>query len=111
MFGKWKNLANLRKGLEQALTSSFFGIPEVLVVHDKYSAALIAILTELSQYKIRIIVLSLDPDIVCKDCASAHIRDLIEKSYPGAPSLVTVKYFGIPKEYVKAVTAKVEASY
>lgn len=110
MFGKWKSLANLRRGLEMSLTMNLFGLPEVLVIHSKYEAATTVILKDLVQYKIRAVVLILDPESVCEDCASESIRRLSRQAYPDAESLVTVKYFGIPREYVETVSDKVNAS-
>lgn len=110
MFGKWRNLSELRKGLELSLTMSLFGIPEVLVVHIKYDKDLRKLLQELSQYKIQLIVLSLDPDNVCEDCASIYVRELIDKAYPDARSIASVKFFGIKPRYANDVTTKVNAS-
>lgn len=110
MFGKRKNLSELRKGLELSLTMSLFGIPEVLVVHIKYDDALRRILQELAQYKIQLIILSLDSETVCEDCASIYIRELIDKAYPDAKGIASIKFFGIKPQYANEVAGKVNAS-
>lgn len=109
MFARYRSLLRLRRGIEESMTSVFFGIPEVLVVHYKFDAALLQILNELAKYKVRLVVLSLDSDNVCTDCASIYVKELVAKTYPGAEGIVNVRYFGIPQEYVNEVSAKVSS--
>lgn len=110
MFGKWKSQSNLRKGIEHSLMMSFFGIPEILVIHLKYEDFVRKTLIEYSHFKIRIVILILDSDAVCTDCASTYVKRLTRGVYPNAEGLVNVKYFGVPQSYVNEVTEKV-ASY
>lgn len=106
-FRNLRNLLELQKGFELALTSSLFGIPEILVVHIKYDDYVFKSLTDLAQYKLRIRVIVLDPDSCCEDCTGSLIKHMIDREFPGAQSLVNVKYFGISQEYIDMVAEKV----
>ena len=117
MFERLMAVRRLTKGLSSSLLSAMYGIPEILVIHDKYMPEVEYFLNRVSSgltsngAKLpRLVVLGVDPERTCTYHATEALKDLASKGFPeGAP--ITVKFFGIPQEYADVVQENVRSAF
>lgn len=112
MFGKLKNLRRLERGLEVTMTMNLFGLPEILVVHHKYTAFTTKKINILKKTHptATVTTLLLNPEWTCEQHAAQAIRTLMHARKYDKPDLVTVRYFGFDQKYVDEVGRQLNVS-
>lgn len=120
MFENWRNTRTLIGGLNNAFLMAHYGVPEILIIHRQYEETTLRYIESVTQdiqsrgnEVPRLVVLLVDPENVCTDCTTSHVKALADYAFPTEGSLkapIVYKYFGIEREYASEVTDKIEAS-